>query len=325
MKYKVNHLKKILDDHKNWVLSRGEMGKLADFSGWNLANASLEMADLSLAKLHQVSLKDANLWGVYLSKAELNGADLNGAKISGGDLSFAQCEGANFTDANLEDANFEGANLQKTNFTGAFLRRARFKGADISFSQFVDANIEGADFKGAKIVTTNFEGANIDDADFDEIHNEILNNKNHLPQANFKDDKISNPLLYKTKSPESVGKNHKSDKAGLNKTSNIKSAKEGLFVDLDAIEPARIEEAIFDLIEKLKSNIQFDQLEAISKNKGFIDKIAEIDFRQGDIVTHNGQIAFKLDFNISYNFSLLLDRNGKLRNVYSLAAKDKEK
>jgi hypothetical protein len=96
-------------------------------------------------------------------------------------------------------------------------------------------------------------------------------------------------------------------------------------MDLDAIEPARIEEAIIDMIDKVKSNIQLDQLKAISKNKNFIDKIAEIDFSQGDIVIYNGQVAFKLDFNISYNLSLLLNRNGKLKNVYRSVERQKEK
>jgi histidyl-tRNA synthetase len=68
--------------------------------------------------------------------------------------------------------------------------------------------------------------------------------------------------------------------------------------------------AVIDLIEKVKSNIQLDQVKAICKNQHGIEKIDKIDCIDGDIVTHNDQVAFKLDFKISYNLSLLLDRNG---------------
>jgi uncharacterized protein YjbI with pentapeptide repeats len=318
------HLKDMIADHRNWVLSQGKMGKSANFASWNLDEANFEFEDLSFAKFCHASLRKSNLWGACLSKAELNGADLRGAKISGADLSYSECEGANFAGAILEDVNLEGANLRKTNFTEAFLRRAKFGGSDISSSKMIDANIEGADFKGANLEATNFEGANIDDAIFEEIHREVLNIKNHLPQANFKDNTISKPLLNKTTSLEPGIKNQKSDKARLNGTFKIKSAKEDLFVDLGAVKPAIIEEAIIDLMQKLKSNIQFDQVKAICKHQHFIETIDKIDFKNGDIVTHDGQAAFKLDFNITYNLSLLLDRKGKFIDVYSSAARQKD-
>ena len=91
-------------------------------------------------------------------------------------------------------------------------------------------------------------------------------------------------------------------------------------MDLNAVNPDMIEEAVSDLIEKVKSNIQFDQVKAICKPQDFIEKIDKIDFKHGDIVTNNGQVAFKLDFKISYNLSLLLDRKGKLINKADLKA-----
>ena len=54
----------------------------------------------------------------------------------------------------------------------------------------------------------------------------------------------------------------------------------------------------------------------IEKNKNFLEAGDEADFINGDIIVHDGQVAFKLNFHISYNLSLLLDRNGKLINVY---------
>jgi uncharacterized protein YjbI with pentapeptide repeats len=315
----------MLNDHRIWLLSCGKDGKLADFNGWNLNNANLEFVDFSFALLNNVSLKNANLWGAHFTSAELKGADLGGAKILGGNLSGAQCEGTNFADANLEDANLEYANLYKTNFTGASLRRARFKGANISSSKMIDAYLEGTDFKGAKIEATNFEGANIDDAKFEETQRKALNIKKDLPYAKFKDDTMPNLQLSKTDSSEVGAKNHKSDMVTLNRTSNIKSAKEDLTVDLNAVDSAIIEAAINDLMEKLKSNIQLDQLKAICKQQGFIESIDKIDFKKGDLVMYDGQVAFKLNFNITHNFGLLVDRKGKFINVFWSTTKQIEK
>lgn len=326
-------LKKILNDHSNWILSLGKTGKLANFNSWNLDKVNLKMANLPFAKLHLTSLKNANLTGVNFRQAELakvnlinsnlEGADFEGANLSNGDLSFTKCMGANFTDANLEGANLEGANLYNTNFTRAILRGASLKGADLSSSEMVDANIEGADFKGAKIEATNFEGANLGNANFEETHLKVYNIKEYLPQGKFKDNHISNPQRNEAKSPESEINNHKSDKVTSNRTLKIKSAEEDSFVDLNAINPGMIEEAIIDLIEKVKSNIQFDQVQAICKHQHVIDKIDKIDFKHGDIVTHDGEVAIKLDFKISYNLSLLLDRQGKLINIHRSIAKKK--
>ena len=107
-------------------------------------------------------------------------------------------------------------------------------------------------------------------------------------------------------------KNNKSEKADRDSTSDTKSSKEDLVVKLAAVNQDTIEKAIGDLIDKIKSNVQLDQVKSLCKNQNGLEKIDKIDISQGDIVTHNGQIAFKLDFKISYNLSLILDRKGNL-------------
>ena len=42
MKSKANITKRMLNDHKTWILSWGKKGKLADFNAWNLDNANFE-------------------------------------------------------------------------------------------------------------------------------------------------------------------------------------------------------------------------------------------------------------------------------------------
>jgi uncharacterized protein YjbI with pentapeptide repeats len=329
-----DNLQKILDNHSNWILSLGKTGILADFSSRNLDEANLEMANLPFAKFHFVSLKNANLSGVNFRQAELlhvklgnaklYDADLEGANIAEGDFSFSKCTGANFCNANLEGANFEGANLVKANFTGAILRGAKFKGADLSFSEIVDANLEGANFKGAKLEATNFGGANLDEAHFEETSLKVFNIDEYLPKTNLTGNTILDSPTKETKISGLLTENYQSEKATKDPTSDTKSTKGDLSMDLNTVNSGMIEEAIVDLIEKLKSNIQFDQVKAICAHKHFIESIDKIDFKDGDIVTHGGEVAFKLDFNITYNLSLMLDREGKLLNVFRSVAKQIE-
>jgi len=325
-----NNLQNILNNHSNWILSLGKTGMLADFNSRNLDEVNLEMANLPFAKFHFASLKNAYLSGinfrqaellhVKLNNAKLDGADLEGANIAEGDFSFSKCTGANFCDANLEGANFEGANLVKANFTRAILRGAKFKGADLSSSEIVDANLEGANFKGAKLGAVNFGGANLDKANFEETSLKVFNIKEYLPKDNLRGNIISDSLTKQTTISGPFIKNYKSEKATKDSTSKTKSSKEDLFVEINAVNQDTIEKAIGDLIDKVKSNVQLDQVKTLCKRQRGLEKIDEIDISQADIVTYNGQIAFKLDFKISYNLSLLLDRKGNLINKSDLKA-----
>ena len=358
MKPSRQNVKKILEEHSRWITSHGKAGKLADVKKWNLDKFNLEKEDFPFAKLQFISLRGANVSEVNFRQADLLGgsfvgaylynADLKGANLSGSDLSFSKCMGANFTDANCEGANFEGASLEGTNFEGASLRCANFKGANLSAAEMIDANIEFANFQGANLEGTNFEGTDLYKADFDEAYLiDLISEIKNLSWDDHKDTCFSDTVQNETNLPEIGLDNHHFDKAKLNRKPSIKSSKEDLIADLDPYKPAMIEEAIIDLkeedlivdldaikpdmieaaindlIEKIRSNIHLDQLKAICKHQHGVEKIDKIEFEHGDIVSHNGQVACKLDFiiSISYNLSLLLDRKGKLINKYDLKAK----
>jgi uncharacterized protein YjbI with pentapeptide repeats len=332
---KRTNVKKILNEHSKWIFSSGRFGKLADIKSWKLDRFNLENEDLPFAKLHFVSLKSAKLSGINFRQADLlqgifvgaylDDADLARANLSGGDFSFSNCMGANFTDATLEGVNFEGADLSETNFARATLRCANFKGANLSASEMIDADIEGANFQGANLEGTNFEGVDLFKADFDEIYLRDIIPIINLSKIDHKDANFTDFMQDATNSPEIELNNHLIEKTGINQKPSIKSSKEDLIVDLDVFKPDVIEEAILDLIENLKSNIQFDLIKAICKQQNLLDTIDKFDFKNGDIVTHDDQVAFKLDYNISYNLSLLLDRKGKLINVYRSIANQIEK
>jgi uncharacterized protein YjbI with pentapeptide repeats len=311
MIYHGKDLEKILFNHSIWILTKGRSGKLAALMNGNLDGANLEMANLPFAEMQLTSLKGASLQGanfrkaklkqVKLSGARLDGADFEGANLSGADLSFTTCTGTNFADADLRDGNFVGAKLVETNFKGANLRGANFKNANFSFAELCNANLEDANFEGTYFNEANFEGAYLKGVNFE--------NTNYQ-KANFRGAIFTGPITNDLNLPDTMftykDLNNLLSDSGI----KTKTKKEELSVDSIYIEQSMIEEAFRELINKIRLNINDDEIKAICKEKFGIEKIDRIDFERGDIVTHNEQISFKLDFIISCPFSLLIDRRG---------------
>src|SRR6059058_3790006 len=113
-------LAEILDQHKIWAESGGELGAKADLTGVNLAKADLTGvnlqgsilhrvnmagADLSMANLRGASLVRASLQSANLLGTELRGANLMGANVYGADgLWFGRLGGTNLFDAVLPES-----------------------------------------------------------------------------------------------------------------------------------------------------------------------------------------------------------------------------
>ncbi len=181
-------LEKILEKHKQWVMSGGSEGKKADLNLANLrmaelvkadlSEANLSEADLSGADLREADLSRADLNGTYLSGACLSGAVMNGAYLSGAyislanlrnaDLSEADLGGANLIEADLSGAVLDQANLSGTRLRSAILCKATLKGADLCESDITEADLYGADLS-----KTDFSRANLRGADLTEslLHN----------------------------------------------------------------------------------------------------------------------------------------------------------
>ena len=77
------NLRKILEEHGNWVINNN--GQRADLQGAYLQRANLQGADLRSAYLQGTYLQGADLQGADLRGAYLQGANLQGAKL---DFSF---------------------------------------------------------------------------------------------------------------------------------------------------------------------------------------------------------------------------------------------
>jgi uncharacterized protein YjbI with pentapeptide repeats len=98
-------------------LRRAKM-ELADASGCDFTEATLNEsnfheATLAGATLARAKLKKAILSRVNLQGADLTGADLRGAYLVGADLSQCIVDGADFRDANLFAASVEGVDFSK--------------------------------------------------------------------------------------------------------------------------------------------------------------------------------------------------------------------
>jgi predicted RNase H-like HicB family nuclease len=102
-------LQKVLDEHKNWIISDHENGSRADLRGADLSGADLSGAYLSGAYLRGADLRGAYLIGAYLRGADLRGAYLSGAYLSGAYLSGAYLSGAYLSGAYLSGAYLSGA------------------------------------------------------------------------------------------------------------------------------------------------------------------------------------------------------------------------
>jgi len=128
-------LEETLQQHREWLESRGEAGKQADLSG-----AHLEGADLT----------DANLKFALMNRAVLRGADLLLADLRGASLLQADLRETNLLGTNLQEAILEGANLDGA--TG--LLSNQLAGADV-FGTTLPATISGAEaLKQVKTLAT---------------------------------------------------------------------------------------------------------------------------------------------------------------------------
>ena len=62
-----------------------------------------------------------------------------------------------------------------------------------------------------------------------------------------------------------------------------------------------------ELINQLKSKINQDHIEAVCREQYGIESIKGYECTDGDIIVDNDQVAFKLDFEVRFPVSILID------------------
>jgi hypothetical protein len=135
-KISAQQLAEILQNHKLWLITKGEQGFKANLTE-KYIRYRLSLIEASIAEVKSDNLTKANL-------SNLSGAELRGANFS----IFSEinlCE-ANFSNADLYAANFSNTNLCGVNFTEAYLYGANFRGANLTGANFTRANLKLATF-----------------------------------------------------------------------------------------------------------------------------------------------------------------------------------
>ena len=72
-------------------------------------------------------------------------------------------------------------------------------------------------------------------------------------------------------------------------------------------DPEIIKEGEKDLIDAIKDDLDLDSINEIVKDKL---KVKNLESKGGKIIVHNNDIAFKIEFELSLNGSLMFDRDG---------------
>lgn len=140
-------LAKLLDMHRQWVLSSESQGARGDLSGMDLRHCDLTHAELTKVIATNAHFDEANLSGANLEDTILHGVSLRGAGLREARLVRACLE-----NADLRGAQLHNASLQDARMPGVKLRDADLQGADLKGVQgLLKSDLGGANLSGAKL------------------------------------------------------------------------------------------------------------------------------------------------------------------------------
>lgn len=74
-----------------------------------------------------------------------------------------------------------------------------------------------------------------------------------------------------------------------------------------------------ELIDTIIGDLDWNMIEEIVKSRHRLKIQDDIDYRQGDLIVHNNQVAYKLDFDVKMTLSVIFDRDG---NYLSLSTSE---
>lgn len=74
-----------------------------------------------------------------------------------------------------------------------------------------------------------------------------------------------------------------------------------------------------ELIDAITADLDWSAIEAIFKERHKLAIQDDVEYRQGDIVVHGGQVAYQLDFDVRVTLSVLFDRDGNYLSIATSA------
>jgi len=70
-----------------------------------------------------------------------------------------------------------------------------------------------------------------------------------------------------------------------------------------------------ELIDAISAEIDWDNIEEIFRREHKLSIDDDVEYKRGDIVVHNDQIAYQLEFQVNIRLSIILDRHGHYLSV----------
>lgn len=72
-----------------------------------------------------------------------------------------------------------------------------------------------------------------------------------------------------------------------------------------------------ELIDAITADLDWGAIEEVIRKKHNLEIEEDVEYKKGDIVVYNDQVAYKLEFNVNVILSVLLDREGNYISIAS--------
>jgi len=199
-------------ESKNMAWIKRPNFNYADFSGLNLKNVMLRMADLEF-----VTFSDSTLQNAKFAGANLKYAKFIREQLSDVDFTYAELVSALFSSVTLDEVNFSWANLTSARFVKFQAKKLFFSGTNLLkisgnevtiqdaffiWANLNKANLEEAVITNSRLVQVNLLEANLHKADLTEstfAYAELLDTnfiKANLTKTNFHYSEVNGSTIF---------------------------------------------------------------------------------------------------------------------------------
>ncbi len=79
-----------------------------------------------------------------------------------------------------------------------------------------------------------------------------------------------------------------------------------------------------ELIDSINGELDWEVMEDIFKNKHHLEIGEDVEYRSGDLVVHDNQVAYQLEFDVQVKLSILVDRDGNYLSFTNDSATEEE-